>query len=130
VTRPTGTARCVRGCTIRARHLDGCDVPDCPGCLPAMAAPGLAVCERDADRTHGALSGPQSLAGLWVDVEDGMTLRARYGGAGGSGKPLPVDLDAAGWRQRVRACLVGWLLILEEDFGTVLERPRREVHGG
>ena len=124
------SALCARGCLIRARHLDGCQDETCAGCMPAMAAPGLDVCERDADNAHAALSGATSLAALWVDVEDGMTLRARQSGAGGSGRPLPVDLDAAGWRQRVRTCLVGWLLILEAEFGAHIVPPRNGVHGG
>lgn len=102
-------------------HLDGCDDDTCAGCRAVLAADGLQVCGWHADRVHEALSGHQSLAALWDDVEDALTLRGRPAGARGSGRPLPVDLDSAGWRGRVRACLVSWCLVLEEDFDVRLD---------
>ena len=113
---------CVCGCTLRGRHTTECTVDDCPGCLSAPAATGLRVCERCTDRVLRAVSVSDGLAAVWADVEASMVLKGRQRGAGGRERPLPVDLDAADWRTAVRACLVGWMLILEEDFGAVIDR--------
>lgn len=119
----SATAPCAAGCTLPRRHTPACADPDtCAGCLPALAADGLLVCARCHERVLTALSLKDGLAAVWVDVEDAMTLKGRHSGARGRSVALPLDLDAADWRTAVRACLVGWMLILEEDFGAVIDR--------
>lgn len=107
---------CACGCKLRDRHLTDCVDDACAGCLPAPALEPLRVCRRCERRAAEALRG---LPGLVQDVEDSQVLRAASGASGGD-KPLPIDPDAMDWRWRVRACLVAWCRILEEDFGANL----------
>jgi hypothetical protein len=82
------------------------------------------VCLRDEERARTAL---RDLPGLWVDVESSMTLKARQRGSRGRGDALPVDVDAADWRLRAKACLVGWVKVLEEDYAVSLAEARDDV---
>lgn len=117
--QPVTRLSCAAGCTLRSRHLDDCGDPEqCRGCLPALAADGSHVCSLCDEKARRAL---RELPGLWVDVEDAGTLKGRQNGTRGSGRPLPIDPDAADWRQRLRACLVTWVKVLEEDFGANLD---------
>lgn len=110
---------CQSGCQQRDRHRDDCpDTDACPGCLPRPALDGLRVCGACVDRTSDSL---RALPALWADVEHAGVLKGASASKGGDGNPLPIDVDAAGWRTRVRACLVGWCLVLEEDFGISLD---------
>lgn len=107
---------CARGCT--SGHLDGCQDAGCAGCRPRPAAVGLQVCARDETGAREAL---RALPGVWDDVVDAGVLRAPTGGSGGQGRPIPLDVDGAAWRLRVRVCLIGWLRVLEEEFGLCLD---------
>ena len=45
------TLACARhDCAIPRRHKDGCSNDDCRGCLPALAAPGLRLCDLHTTR--------------------------------------------------------------------------------
>ncbi len=110
---------CAAGCTLRGRHLDDCGDPEqCRGCLPALAADGLQVCEWHREQVWKALRGLET---LWVDVEASGVLKAPQGGRRGAEPAMPLDVEASDWRWRVRACLVGWCKVLEEDFGVSLD---------
>lgn len=134
----TTTARlCDRGCTIRGQHRDGCPIDRCHGCLPALAAPGLRLCWPDIEGVRVALgvrgaTNPRaddaSLTDLWAAVEDASVLPARApGGRGGNDPASPVDDTAVAWRTAVRATLVTWCRILEEELGVPLGDARDDV---
>jgi hypothetical protein len=38
------------GCRIRQRHHNDCNKPDCEGCIPRLAAPGLYLCDYHTTR--------------------------------------------------------------------------------
>lgn len=115
---------CQAGCVRRDRHLPDCP-GDCTGCEPRMAAVGLRVCERDRENVWDALRGLET---LWVDVEASGVLKGAHGGTRGrSGHPLPIDPDATDWRGRVKACLIGWCKVLEEDWQVSLDDAQDTV---
>lgn len=103
---------------LRTHDTDCPDTDTCGGCLPRPAADGLQVCQTCEERARKAL---RDLPALWDDVQDAGVLKGASRGKGAGGTPLPIDPDAADWRTRVRACLVGWCLVLEEDFDATLD---------
>lgn len=102
---------CIRGCL----HPDE---------TPRLAAAGLQVCLRCERQTRGAL---RDLPGLWADLGD--TRRGvRLGHAAGSAeKAPPLTDDARNARSAIKAALVAWCFILEEDYR--LSLPADTVRG-
>lgn len=95
------TALCARGCTY----------PDDDN--PRPAAPCSEVCTRCEHQTRDGL---RDLPGLWADLGD--TRRGQRPRTGGrsADAPQPISGEAVAARSAIRACLVAWCLILEEDF--------------
>lgn len=115
----------MHGCRHRGRHYPGCPDPEaCGGCLPRLAAQGLAVCTRCEELTREAL---RDLPRLWGEVERAAVLKARAPGGGSGGSPLPIDAAGAAWRDRVRGTLAEWLLVLHREFGVTLDRTNADV---
>lgn len=106
-TRPL----CARGCLY-------------PDETPRPAAPGLWVCLRCERQARGAL---RDLPGLWADLGD--TRRGQRVGASAPSaeKPLPLSDEVRAARSAIKASLVAWCFILEEDYGMTL--PADTVRG-
>lgn len=128
---------CVIGHAVQGEHLDRCADPGCPGCLPALAAAGLAVCTGHELDVRAAL---RDLPGLWADLGDTRRSPSLDGTGGGSGDPEACpDCDAGlpctrrhrsghealspsriEARHAIRALLVRWCRILDEDLAVPL----------
>lgn len=128
---------CAAGCTLRGRHLDECtDEQQCAGCLPAMAADGLQVCQRCERRTADSL---RFLPELYDDLAEprrgGGLPKFTKGSSPGPKRPEACAKCDAGTpcgrthretaqiiedaardaRSAIRAGLVTWCLLLEEE---------------
>lgn len=104
---------CARGCTIRARHTSDDCTEECNGCLPARAVDGLAVCSRCERTTRDGL---RDLAGLWADLGDPRRSAIPGQRRGDHGPPLLLSDAARDARSAIRACLVAWCLVLQDDY--------------
>lgn len=105
---------CIRGCTIRGRHIADECTEDCTGCLPARATDGLLVCIRCEKTTREGL---RDIAGLWADLGDPRRAPVpRQGGVSDDGPPLLIGDAARDARSAIRACLVAWCHVLNEDY--------------
>lgn len=111
----TTRALCVVGHTIPGRHLDGCPIADCPGCLPAIAADGLQVCAWHERRTRDGL---RDLPGLWADLADPRRSRTTTNGPTGrdNGSPMLIDDARRQARSAIRMLLVAWCITLRDDY--------------
>lgn len=108
---------CARGCTVRGRHVaDPCD-ESCTGCLPARVADGLAVCTRCERIVRDGL---RDVASLYADLGDPRRSAIPGQRRGGGGPPLLISDAARAARSAIRAALVSWCLVLEEDYRLTL----------
>lgn len=128
---------CVAWHTIRGEHLDRCADTTCPGCLPARASRGLHVCTPHELDVRELV---RDLPGIWADLGDTRRSVGTGPGGRGAGDPeacprcdagQPCDIPhRAGHealspariaaRSSIRATLVTWCLLLEEDLGVHL----------
>jgi hypothetical protein len=95
---------CARGCTF-------------PDDNPRPAAPGLWVCLRCEHQVRAAL---RDLPGLWADLGDTRRGKRLDNSAPSAEKPPPLSDDARNARSAIKAALVAWCFILDEDFGMSL----------
>lgn len=117
------SARCARP----DRHGPLCAGLDCPGCLPALAAPGLALCRVHAD---GLPRDARAAAEVWRE------LGLRLAGLGSAGQrvsgtptdrmPDPTVMDV---RADIAAVLAGWARVVVEERGLVWPAGRPDVDG-
>jgi hypothetical protein len=125
---------CGSGCHQRDRHLSDCpcadpqhehgehladqelgwaDCPNCPGCLPRLAAPGLAVCP---GCERAARDGLAELPDLWVDLAERPRLAGVSKAPTSEGEtPDPMSDPRRQERSAIKAMLVSWCLTLAED---------------
>lgn len=129
---------CVAWHTVRGQHLERCDDPSCRGCLPAKASRGMHVCTGHELDVRDAV---RDLPALWADLGDTRRSPGYSDGAGrGAGDPeacpqcdagLPCDIPhrtghealspaRIAARSAIRATLVAWCRLLDEDLGVRL----------
>ncbi len=109
---------CAAGCTLRGRHLDDCGDPEqCRGCLPALAADGLQVCDRCHTRLRHALAtAPSLVMHLREHVEPGATVRDDQPHAKGKkAPPAPLNVEALSAADDLHAELASWALLVMEE---------------
>ena len=104
-------------------HVANCEDQRCRGCLPKPAADELLVCRQCRLRTTGRI---EKLPDLYVDLLT--PTRAPAGGGtqpGDQGDDAPATLaettspasdGALGARAQIRAVMVSWVKVLDEDF--------------
>ena len=108
---------CVIGHHVPGKHRDGCTDTDCRSCVPAMATHGLQVCSWHEKRTRDAL---RDLPGLWADLGDPRRGRTSTNRSTDDGSPMLIGDAHRNARSQIRACLVGWCMILHEDYALSL----------
>jgi hypothetical protein len=108
------TSLCVADdCVVHTSACRDSGGEDCV-CHPALAAPGLLVCAHHADRPRDQL---RDLPGLWAVLG----AKPGAGGAVGPGElSQPLSDHARDARSAVKAMLVLWCRVLEEDRGSPL----------
>lgn len=136
-TRPPLCA--VPGCVLTRQHLDSCDrdlAPPCPGCLPALAAPGLQVCDRCAgttaharDACRGCLVHDPLIA---ADVHGDLALQLRRSGTGEHTSGTPdrspsVNAAVVEARGQIETTLRRLAALIAAERG--FTAPRRQVRG-
>lgn len=95
---------CASGCT----YADG---------NPRPAAAGLWVCYRCEHQVRDAL---WHLPGLWADLGDTRRGKRLGNAARSAEKPPPLSDDARNARSAIKAALVAWCFILDEDYSITL----------
>lgn len=109
-------------CRIPGRHTPACqDTPDrpCGGCLTALAADGLRLCQRDADRIS---INAVTAAELWSE------LALMLAGAGASlgirrssdAVGINLNIPVAEHRATIRHTLISWTLLIAETRGVTI----------
>lgn len=105
---------CARpGCAIPGRHLDDCqtrydqdDATRCRGCLPALAATGVLLCERDTTRIgSNALNLAIRHRDLGYVLTGSSTVLAEYVTSAGADPNLKLNYLATEARADIRALL-------------------------
>ena len=104
----------VDGCQVSGKHLGACADDDCPGCMPRMAGSDSLTCDRDWTMTVGGL---RELPELYADL----LTPTRASGPGPkvdvSREPrLGLQDEPRQAREAIRAGLVAWCRILEDDY--------------
>ena len=92
----TLTVCAVPDCRIPHRHTTTCDTPDCPGCLPGLAADTLRICNHHHRRAKQQL---EELPGLDRDLTIALATRTATKLAR-SGKDTNPTLNAPQKRPR------------------------------
>jgi hypothetical protein len=108
------TSLCVADdCVVHTSACRDAGGEDCM-CHPALAAPGLLVCAHHADRPRDQL---RDLPGLWAVLG----AKPGAGGMAGSGElSQPLSDHARDARAAMKAMLVLWCKVLEEERGSPL----------
>lgn len=78
------TVLCVVRHTIRGRHNPQCTDPECRGCHPATATPGIHACTHHELDTRAAI---RDLPALWADLADTRRSPGLTDGGRGTGDP-------------------------------------------
>lgn len=110
---------CVRGCSYRGVHVEGCpDEETCRGCMPARALDGANLCARDVERLRSKLSEAADLCGHIRTLMD-PAKAAQYGEKLAKGKaptaPAPVPVDMIDAADAVIVTLVWWAQYFGDD---------------
>lgn len=107
---------CVVGHAVPGRHVPGCLLEGCDGCMPALAEADLWVCAWHERRARGGL---RTLPELWADLADPRR-GIRQGGARGSddGSPMLISDAARETRTAIRSLLVWWCEQIADEYGT------------
>lgn len=113
-------------CRVPGRHRDGCTA-DCRGCLPAQAADGLRLCQRDTDRIA---TDARQLADLYDELAlrllGGTGLGEPVSGSADSRLPSPAAVDM---RTEIRHILASWCKLIAEERGFALPDDQVPVLG-
>jgi hypothetical protein len=100
-------------------HVPDCERDNCD-CRPALAATGSFVCAHHADSTRDHL---RELPELWSVLGAKPSKGGSEGGGTGE-PPQPLSDDARTARSAMRAMLVTWCKVLEEERGSPLPDER------
>jgi hypothetical protein len=126
---------CIRGCTIKGKHLSTCDeaspeqqqvralfgdrLPTCKGCLPHRAAEGTLLCSRDLSRLRENLDKVPDLCAHLRSATD--PLRAHVYDSEQSSKSraveaaAPMNLAAVDASTEVAEIVAGWAIHFGSD---------------
>lgn len=126
---------CIRGCTIKGKHLSTCDdvtpegrllraifgnhLPPCTGCLPFRAAEGTLLCARDLSRLRENLDKVPDLCALLRSMVDPLKATAYDADKGTGSKqteaPAPMNLGALDAASEVAEIVAGWADYFGDD---------------
>jgi len=113
----TGPTLCqIPGCAIRGRHLPGCDVDDCRGCLPRLATEGL-ICDACMARPERWLAEIiEFTPDAWAVARG--EVRRGHGGTGGKpGSRSPANDDALDVMDAIQNALTTMAREIAEERG-------------
>jgi hypothetical protein len=134
--QPAPRAACLIPAAHLVEHPAGGFEAECPGCLPAPAAPGakVSVWHQDItrDRLKGAVPGPgcdrprtvPSLAELYEALGTAPT-----GGARDGGEAQVIGDERRNARSAIKAMLVSWCLVLAEERHITVPDEARIIAG-
>lgn len=108
---------CASAHDVRGRHIDGCPIENCRGCLPATAAQGLQVCERCHTRLRHVLAiAPSLVMHLREHIQPGASVTDEQPGAPGKkAPPAPLNVEALSGADDLHAELASWALVVMEE---------------
>lgn len=128
--KPAAQPLCAAGrCRGWDRHRPDCPGDDCRGCLPALAAPGLALCER-----HTAHIAQDAVQAAQLHAE----LAQRLMGGSGQGEPVAGTSDhtrlpneaAVEARTLIRHTLTAWTRLIADERGWTLPADTVDAMAG
>lgn len=100
---------CALAHAVPGRHLDGCDDPDCPGCLPALALDRTKACGWHTGRVRRALGdAPDLVAHLHELIEPGSGAGEERVTRGELAPPAPLSVDALSAADDLIRVLASW----------------------